>query len=178
MDLKFPKPSAGFDEPLEMLRSCHERIEAQLATLERLVPHLRDKGADAEAQAAAKAVIRYFDTSGVLHHRDEDEDLFPLLRSLASERGRPEVCAVMDELQREHATMDLEWSRLRAGLDGVVHGRAEGVGEDIVTPFAWVYRRHMQNEEAAVLPFAREVLQDTVRAELGKRMAARRGSRT
>lgn len=177
MNIKFPKPSAGFDEPLEMLRACHERIEAQLATLERLLPHLRAKGADAEAQTAAKAVIRYFDTSGVLHHRDEDEDLFPLLRTLASARGRPEVCAVMDELEREHATMNLEWSRLRAGLDGVLHGRAEAVGEDIVTPFAWVYRRHMANEAAAVLPFAVEVLDEADRVALGKRMAARRGIR-
>ena len=176
--MKFPKPSAGFDEPLEMLRSCHERIEAQLATLERLVPHLRDKGADAEAQAAAKAVMRYFDTSGVLHHRDEDEDLFPLLRSLARGRKRPEVFAVMDELEREHGTMHHEWSRLRAGLDGVLHGRADAVGEDLVTPFAWVYRRHIRNEEAAVLPFAREVLGDAERAALGRRMAARRGART
>ena len=175
MGMKFPKPGAGFDEPLEMLRSCHERIEAQLATLERLVAHLRDKGADAEAKAAATAVMRYFDTSGVLHHRDEDDDLFPLLRSLAGER-RPEVCAVMDELAREHATMDLEWSRLRAGLDGVVQGRAEALGEDIVMPFAWLYRRHMRNEEAAVLPFAAEALDDAERAALGRRRAARRGS--
>ena len=174
MDLSFPKPAAGYDEPLEMLRSCHERIEAQLVTLERLLPHLQEAGADGEAQAAATAVIRFFDTSGVLHQRDEDEDLFPLLRRLAGERGRPEVCAIVDELEREHGTMDLEWSRLRAGLDGVVHGRADALGEDVVAPFAWLYRRHMRNEEAAVLPFGREALGETERAALGARMAGRR----
>ncbi|MGH8668869.1 MAG: hypothetical protein ACREUH_06505 [Burkholderiales bacterium] len=34
--LKVPAPS--FDEPLEMLAACHERIEAQLGTLERRAP--------------------------------------------------------------------------------------------------------------------------------------------
>src|SRR5687768_11399199 len=82
--MKLPKPVAAFDEPLEMLEACHQKIEAQLATLERILPHLRQHGADADAKSAARAVMRYFDTAGVLHHRDEDEDLFPLLRRLAA----------------------------------------------------------------------------------------------
>ena len=73
-------PAASFDEPLEMLAACHERIEAQLGTLERLAQHLPRHGCDADARSAAAAVVRYFDTAGMLHHQDEDEDLFPLLR--------------------------------------------------------------------------------------------------
>ncbi len=75
MILKQPGPS--FDEPLEMLAACHERIEAQLRTLERLGPHLEKHGCDAEAKAAAQAVLRYFDTAGRLHHQDEDDDQRP-----------------------------------------------------------------------------------------------------
>jgi hypothetical protein len=44
-----------------------------------------------------------------------------------------------------------------------------------VTRFAWLYRRHMDREGAAVLPFAREALDAAERASLGERMAARRG---
>jgi hemerythrin-like domain-containing protein len=175
--MNLAKPIAGFDEPLQMLEACHSKIEAQLGTLERLVPHLGQRGADADAKAAALAVIRYFDTSGVLHHRDEDEDLFPLLRRLAADAKRPEVCAVMDELEREHATMDLEWSRLRQRLDQIARGQADRLEMDLVTPFAWLYRRHMRTEAAAVLPFARDALGEADRAALGVRMVARRKSR-
>ena len=169
-----PAGAPGFDEPLEMLEACHGRIEAQLATLERLVAHLAARGADAEAAQAAQAVMRYFDTAGVLHHRDEDEDLFPLLRSLAAERGRPEIAATIDELEREHASMDALWGELRAALDAVAGGRGPRLGAEAVARFAWLYRRHMEREAAAVLPFARQALAAAQRAALGERMAARR----
>ena len=46
------EPAPSFDEPLEMLSACHERIEAQLATLERLCEHLAAQGNDTEARSA------------------------------------------------------------------------------------------------------------------------------
>jgi hemerythrin-like domain-containing protein len=173
MVLKPPGPS--FDEPLEMLAACHERIEAQLATLERLVPHLETKGCDAEAQSAARAVLRYFDTSGALHHQDEDHDLFPLLRARAAAQGRREIAAAIEELEREHETMDAQWKRLRERLLAVTEGEARLDPEEVAR-FAWLYRRHMDLETAAVLPFARETLDDETRAQLGSRMAARRNT--
>ena len=166
-------PAPGFDEPLEMLAACHERIEEQLATLERLVRHLETRGCDADARAAAQAVLRYFDTAGALHHQDEDEDLFPLLRSHAVRRERPEVAGALDELEREHATMHAQWTRLRTRLLAITEGEARIDPEDVAR-FAWLYRRHMERETAAVLPFAREALGEGERAALGERMAARR----
>ena len=171
MILKEPGPS--FDEPLEMLAACHERIEDKLATLERLRPHLAAKGSDAEARVAAQAILRYFDTSGAFHHQDEDEDLFPLLRKRAAERSRDDLCGVIDELGREHVTMTSEWQRLRQELVGITQGEpslnAEGAAR-----FASLYRQHMQRETAAVLPFAREALTAAERSRLGERMSARR----
>ena len=171
------KPGPSFDEPLEMLSACHERIEAQLSTLERLVPHLEKKGCDEDARSAARAVLRYFDTSGVMHHQDEDQDLFPLLRARAAAQGRREIAATIDEFEREHETMNAQWTRLRERLKAIVEGEARLAAEE-VTRFAWLYRRHMDREGAAVLPYAREILDDAQRAALGERMAARRKTLT
>lgn len=173
--MPFSKPGPSFDEPLEMLEACHERIEAQLRTLERLAPHLETKGCDAEARSAAQAVLRYFDTSGAFHHQDEDHDLFPVLRVKAAAAGRTDVAAALEELQQEHQSMDAQWKRLRERLQAIAAGEprldAEGVAR-----FAWLYRRHMDREATAVLPFARGALDGEERATLGKRMAARRTS--
>jgi pyridoxamine 5'-phosphate oxidase len=167
------QPGPGFDEPLEMLEACHERIQAQLSTLERLGPHLETKGCDAEAKAAAQAVMRYFDTSGVLHHQDEDQDLFPALQAKAAAAGRSDVRAAMDDLEQEHASMDGQWKRLRERLNAISSGEPRLDVEDVAR-FAWLYRRHMDREATAVLPFARQALSQDERAALGKRMAARR----
>jgi pyridoxamine 5'-phosphate oxidase len=120
-------------------------------------------------------VVRYFDTEGQQHHRDEDEDLFPLLRALTAERGRADVAAVMEELEREHASMDRQWSRLREGLAGLAEGQGGVLDSDEVMRFAWLYRRHMKYEAAVVIPFAREALSAEQRAGFASRMAERRG---
>ena len=170
----FATPAPTFDEPLEMLAACHERIEEQLDTLEKLVEHLPARGADAAAREAAGRVMRYFDTAGVAHHRDEDEDVFPLLRHLAAERGRPEVSALINGLEQDHTTMEAQWSRLRQRLQSILEGIDTRLDAEEVGRFAWLYRRHMEKESALVLPFAREAVSETERAALGRRMAARR----
>jgi hemerythrin-like domain-containing protein len=171
-----PNPAPSFDQPLEMLAACHERIEEKLKLLERLAPHLEKNGCDAEAQSAAHAVLRYFDTSGVWHHQDEDEDLFPLLRTRAAARGRAEIAAAVEELEREHETMDSQWHRLRQRLLAITEGEPRLDPEEVAR-FAWLYRRHMDRESAALLPFAREALDAADLAALGERMAARRNSK-
>lgn len=163
-------------EPLELLQACHGRIEEQLATLERLAEHVCARAPDEMAQSAAKAVLRFFDTSGAKHHQDEDEDLFPLLRRRAGALGRVEVAAAIDELEREHATMDAQWRRLRRKLEAIAAMRQAAFEAEEVARFAWLYRRHMERESMLVLPFANEVLREEERAELGARMGARRSA--
>lgn len=164
----------GFEQPLEMLQACHGRIEQQLEALERLA-HRASPGA-AES-AAAQAVLGFFETSGVEHHRDEDGDLLPLLRARAAALGRIEVAAAIDEIEREHATLDTQWRRLRETLSKIAAGRAARIDAAEAGRFAWLYRRHMDRESQLVLPFARETLGAAERAELGARMAKRRAAK-
>ena len=171
----FGAPAPGFDEPLEMLYACHGRIRDQLATLEKLVPHLAREGCDAAAREAAHAVMRYFDLAGVQHHQDEEEDLFPLLRRYAGERGRADVRGALDELAREHRAMDEVYGRIRARLSDVAEARAARLDIEQVAHFAWIYRHHILREEEAAFAFAAEALTDEERAGLGARMARRRG---
>jgi hemerythrin-like domain-containing protein len=145
----------GFEDPLEALQACHGRIEEHLQALERLA-HRASAGA-AES-TVAQAVLDYFETSGAHHHRDEDEDLFPLLRSRAAQLGRIEVAAGIDEIEREHATLDAQWRRLREALRTIAAGSAARLDAGEAGRFAWLYRRHMDRESQLVLPFARENL--------------------
>lgn len=166
------------DESLEALQACHGRIEQQLQALEKLARRVAAGVPDRAAGSDAKAVLRYFETAGAQHQRDEDEDVFPLLRARAAALGRIEVAAAIDELEREHTTVEAQWRRLREALSAVAALR-EGAGIDAgeAERFAWLYRRHMDREAQLVLPFAREALRAEERAELGARMAARRGAK-
>jgi len=100
-----------------MLSACHDRIETQCATLRRLVPHLLVHGVDEEARAAATRIIRYFDTSALHHHADEEDDLFPAL--IESMAGSDAICLrdMIDGLTADHRALAACWRHLRAILE-------------------------------------------------------------
>lgn len=166
----------NLEEPLAQLEACHRRIEHELRALERLAQHLSQRGADAFAHSAAKALLRYFDSSAAQHHADEDEDLFPLLRVRAAAAGRVEVAAAIEELEREHGAMEALWRRLRDTLAGIAAMTEAPLHADDVARFAWLYRRHMEREALLILPFAREALSPEDLAALAQRMARRRAN--
>jgi pyridoxamine 5'-phosphate oxidase len=57
-----------FDQPVAVLKHCHDRIRKQLKTLQQLAGPAGDQaGADAVRQAAA-AVLRYFEKAAPQHH--------------------------------------------------------------------------------------------------------------
>ena len=164
----------GFQDPFGALQDCHGRIEQQLEALERLAHRASP---DAAESGVAQAVLGFFETSGVQHHHDEDDDLLPLLRARAAALGRIEIAAAIDEIEREHATLDAQWRRLREALGRIAAGREARLDSGEAGRFAWLYRRHMDREAQLVLPFARESLGAADRAELGARMAKRRAAK-
>jgi hemerythrin-like domain-containing protein len=161
-------------DPLDALQACHGGIDERLQALERLAHRAKPGAAEA---AAAQAVLDYFEAPGALHHRDEEDDLFPLLRARAAALGRIEVAAAIDEIEREHATLDAQWRRLREALRSIAAGQAAGLDAGEVGRFAWLYRRHMDREAQLVLPFARQGLSAADRAAFGVRMAERRAAK-
>lgn len=170
-------PVASFEAPLEALSACHRRIEAHLAALGVLPQHIAEHGVDATAREAARFALHFFDTAGAEHQRDEDDDLFPLLRTRAGELERAEISAVINEIEADHQTMDAQWARLRERLDAIAQGRPVPLVPADVSGFAWLYHRHLEKESAIILPFAPEALAATEWRELGERMAARRRAR-
>ena len=135
----FSTPAASFEVPLEMLAACHLRIERQCATLHRLAQHLLTQGSDAQAQAAASALKRYFDISALDHHADEEVDLFPAL--IESMAGSDAVCLreMIAVLSGEHRELENRWQRLRVVLQQVAHGMPAALDVDEVQDFVALY---------------------------------------
>src|SRR3954469_13803016 len=102
--------AAGFEQPFEMLRACHERVERMLALLQRLREHMRTQGADEQARQAARDVMRYFDTAAPQHHLDEELHVFPALLALGDEV----VSQLVRRLQQDHVQMEAQWKPARA----------------------------------------------------------------
>jgi len=168
-------PNAGFEVPLEMLAACHHRVENQCATLQRLAVHVAKHGSDAEARVAAAAVLRYFDTSAVHHHADEETDLFPAL--IEAMAGSDAVCiqVLIESLKRDHRTLESHWQSLRPALLKIAAGEPQPLLTGDVMPLVTLYAQHMAREEAELLPMAARVLCDSALDTVGRAMRTRRG---
>lgn len=118
-------PAAGFDAPFELLAGCHDRVRRTLALLKRLTDRVERQGADAQAQAAARDVLRYFDIAAPAHHEDEERHVLPLLETSAD----PALAAAVARLRRDHEVIRAAWQVLRPllarpGGDGARDGAA------------------------------------------------------
>ena len=160
-----------FDTPLDMLHACHDRIMDQCATLQKLLQHLPKNGCDIQAQQAAQAVLRYFDTAGQFHHQDEEVDLFPLLRAT----NNADADALIKRLLDEHQAMDALWLRLRTQLQGIAEGQSATLEKSLVADFSLAYGRHVMLENTQLLPLSAKLLNEQQLHEMGKKMADRRG---
>jgi hemerythrin-like domain-containing protein len=161
-------PAAGFDQPLGILSGCHNRILHFCTLLERLAAHLQAHGADGEAVESARLIDRYFSTAGKHHHRDEEDDLFPML--IGQDIS---LKTLVERLHEAHREMDACWEPLQAMLADLTSAdTVEFVG--LAERFVAMNREHVALENREMLPRAAMLLSNVQQEQLGRAMAKRR----
>jgi hypothetical protein len=103
------------------------RVESQLSSLERLVPHLSQHGCDISAQDAARALIHYFDDAP--SGREIEDDL----------------------LKNEHKALGSAYAQLRGRLKDIADGRSGMLPVEQVAAFTRFYREHMLRAESVLI---------------------------
>jgi pyridoxamine 5'-phosphate oxidase len=170
-----PDTAPDFDQPIAVLKHCHGRIRKQLATLEKLLTHLPEHGADQQARQAASAVMRYFEKAAHLHHDDEEQDLIPMLRAVARGEDAAALQALAPEILQDHKDMDAMWQDLHEQLSAIADGSSTQLSASAVQRFAQRYLSHMEREESMVAPMALRLFSPQQMAQLGQAMQRRRG---
>ncbi len=168
-------PAPDFDQPVAVLKHCHGRIRKQLATMEKLLAHLPEHGADEQARQAAAAVLKYFDKAAHLHHEDEEQDLLPMLLAVAKGEDAATLQALVPVILQEHKDMDAMWQDLHEQLTAIADGSGAQLSASIVRRFVQSYHGHMEREEGIVAPMALRLFGADQMARLGGAMRQRRG---
>jgi hemerythrin-like domain-containing protein len=174
IDLLADHAAPAFDDPLGVLSACHRRIERQLGTLARLQRHLPAHGCDHDARAAARGILRYFDTAAVHHHADEEASLFPRLIERVPEDAAPLVA----DLAADHQQLAAAWRHLRPLLASIAAGARANLSPQQVAAVRRAYDAHIAREEQELIPLAEVTLDAAERAAIGAEMARRRGVAT
>lgn len=173
---------AGFDEPIEMLKDCHRRIEHFLEVLQKVEQMYGDRELDREGRCALEAAVAYFASFALRHTADEEESLFPRMRSCEDPRARA-VMAALEHLESDHRRCEAghlvvenvvrDW--LQSGrLDEPQRQRLRAA----LTTLSDIYAAHIRLEEEQVFALASRLLDAGQVRAIGAEMQERRARGT
>ncbi|AAQ58241.1 hemerythrin domain-containing protein [Chromobacterium violaceum] len=159
----------SFEQPLEMLQACHDKIRRFCDQLDKLPPYIEEHGVDEAARNTIDDVVRYFDVAGPAHHTDEEEELFPLI-----DERVPTASSRLEQLSAEHGYLHSCWNAIRDDLVALRDGRIKQISRNELQEFARQYREHAAAEEAWLFPTAASALSPEELRQAGANMARRR----
>lgn len=160
--------------PTQVLRAEHRQIDEQLNVLSGALRQLGDRGPDSEVLARIEAVARYIDGEMAIHHRKEEDCLFPFLEEhLASENLR------LDARIADHEDLNIMNGKFKEALNDCRNSRPErasrfaaqmlkGYGLYIVH----LVREHLLKEDQILFLVADEYLTADQEALILERFAA------
>jgi hemerythrin-like domain-containing protein len=168
------KPLAGFNEPIEMMKDCHRRIEHFLDVLRKVVRRFSESELNDEGRCALKAALNYFANFAPRHTADEEQSLFPRMRCADDPKARA-IMEDLDRLENDHRRCEAchllvdqmvrEW--LETGrLDAVQRKRLRTALDELAN----VYAAHIQMEEQRIFPVASQVLKPEQVRKIGEEM--------
>ena len=161
-----------FLHPLDVIRSEHDR---QLLVCDRLVELAKDFQLEPVAEEA-ETLLAYLTEQLSLHDKDEDDDLFRLMKLRCHpDDGFDRILAQLkfehklDKVLAHFIAIDLKKLTGRRGPEPPMR-----LFMDLRT-FTEAQRRHIAWENSVVLPLARKRLTAEDLETMGRNMAARRG---
>ncbi len=167
-----PLTPGKFLSPLDAILLEHDRQHAiadwllELASKQQLLPVLEE----------AEALLAFLTFDLLFHHKDEEDDLFPMLRLRC--KPEDELDGILAELDRDHAAESFLIRDIAVDLRVILDGRdLEGPARFLsgLCIFAEGQQRHLLWENKVVLPLAGKRLTPEDLEVLGRNMAARRG---
>ena len=175
------KPESNFADPIGLLSDCHRRIERFLSVLAQVNAQAQGGPLTSDQRRALETALRYFREAAPKHTADEEQSLFPRLRSMDKPELRATL-ATVDALEEQHTRADQSHAEVDR-LGGIWLEAGSLSTEDaarfsaLVSELTDLYRDHICVEEGEVFPAAAAALGKSEREAIGNEMAARRGLR-
>lgn len=168
----------GFNKPLGLLSDCHRRIERFLSVLVTIADARRGGRLPEADREILDRALRYFATAAPRHSADEEDSLFPRLRSSADPQATAAL-AMLDRLESDHRVAEQHHGAVdtlgRRWLEvGVLGPQDAAALSDHLAALDGLYREHIRVEDQEIFPAAGRALSATDLEAVGREMAARR----
>jgi hemerythrin-like domain-containing protein len=173
------KPDCGFDDPIGMLKDCHRRIERFLHVLVVVVDRAAGRSLTEDEKSAVLSAMSYFQQGGKRHTADEEESLFPRLRTKLHAQFSAAEIERIESLEHDHRLADRLHETVDAHFTVWIKADRLNTEEEKKLQFATrklkeLYEAHIQIEEGIVFPRASQVLDLESISAMGEEIRLRR----
>ncbi len=167
------------DDPMALFYACHRRVNFFLNTFLKVAQAAQGKSLTPEQQNALKSALRYFREAAPLHTLDEEQSLFPRLQKIQSPKTKT-LLSTLETLKQGHRNAEDDHKKVNQWIEDWIDqdklsAKTYLCLSETLKRLSDFYEEHMQIEEQAVFPIAKEMLPSSEMAIIGQEMAIRRG---
>ncbi len=171
------QPQPDFDQPIELIKDCHRRIEYFFDIL-RKISELKGSSLDKSHREALEKSLHYFKFATPKHTQDEEDSVFARLRNSTTSEAIAAI-KLIDTLEHQHKQANVIHTQIDAL--GNLWLKNDKLEEEYALQFyqlvehlKFFYDQHIAIEENHVFPAAVSVLTDEQMSEVSQEMRDRR----
>jgi hemerythrin-like domain-containing protein len=166
MEFKFTDPATDFSSGLQVITDYHQDFLARGLELVELAKKIQQQGMTEDLANQCMDMYCHYSHATNLHHKDEEECLFPLLVDKSSL-----VIGMMERLIMDHEEIEESWAALSSRLnnpqqitnfDHLVH---------LTVEFEKILRDHLTREDEDFSPQIKKLLTTEQLKQAGKKMS-------
>lgn len=169
MEFKFTDPAADFSGGFNVLDDYHQDFLNRGKQLVALANTIKKQGMSEDLANQCMDMYCYYSHANHLHHKDEEEALFPLLVNQSSL-----IVGMIERLMLDHEDIEKAWDDLAERLSKPEEITNVDHFHHLVVTFEKVHREHLIREDEDFFPKIKDILSAEQIAQAGKKMSVLR----
>lgn len=175
MEFKFTDPATDFSNGLHVIQNYHQDFLERGSNLVALAKEIKQQGITEELANQCMDMYCHYSHATHLHHKDEEEALFPLLVNQSSL-----VIGMIERLMLDHEEIEQSWQELSTRLNNPELITNTDHFLHLTIEFEQKLRDHLTREDEDFSPQIEKLLTTEQIKQAGEKMAEIRhlGTRT
>jgi hemerythrin-like domain-containing protein len=169
MEFKFTDPATDFSNGLQVLQNYHQDFLARGTQLVALANNIKQQGMTEDLANQCMDTYCHYSHATHLHHKDEEEALFPILVDQSSL-----IIGMIERLMLDHEEIEKSWAELSTRLKNPEQITNFDHFLHLSTEFEKILREHLTREDEDFSPQVKKILSAEQITQAGEKMATLR----
>jgi len=166
MEFKFTDPATDFSNGLQVLKDYHQDFLARGTRLITLANKIKQQGMSEELANQCMDMYCHYSHATHLHHKDEEEALFPILVDQSSL-----VIGMIERLMLDHEEIEASWATLSTRLKNPEQITNFDHFLHLTIEFEKILREHLTREDEDFSPQVIKIFSEEQIKQAGEKMS-------